>query len=523
MATSLELAITAIRSNRKEEGRQLLNLLIQENPNNEMAWLWMSSVVNTDEQRARCLYHVLAINPDNQVARRGLQLLGIVVSDSRPVKVPRDSQPIKIPTPSPPNTQFIPTDTQPLKPEPAPKPTESESAPAGERRPFRIDPQTIVDELPFKPITKPFTETPQPSDSSEVAVQSLPVAQSSEQVGQVSSPSAPGPVAQASDAPEAGTPAQPVQATAPGEQTAKPSEPVPVVQPGTVTQGSGQTANLSHSSQPVPVAQTNVAPDPGMAPQAQPQPPATGPLQPGMAQQASPDTGALQNPAGQPGMAGMQPMNLSPQAYPPQATPAPQQFVSGTVPPSDTRPSQPVPIVTAQPASQPAPVVHSNVTMGMPTQNVPAQGYSQPVSPAHANTTMGMPVPGQPPGPATGQMPHPSEPVQAIHSNTTMGMPAYGQPQQPLPQNQALHSNSTVMMPTGADPSAMPPPPGQAGMVDYRMANTAYLSNDPKSSQPQDKDGEGEEINILAVIIFGSLSVTALGGLGMLILLMFTA
>ena len=97
MATSLELAITAIRSNRKDEGRQLLNLLIQENPNNEAAWLWMSSVVDTDEQRARCLYHVLAVNPDNQIARRGLQLLGIVVSDSRPVKVPRDSQPIKIP------------------------------------------------------------------------------------------------------------------------------------------------------------------------------------------------------------------------------------------------------------------------------------------------------------------------------------------------------------------------------------------------------------------------------------------
>src|SRR5512147_201706 len=96
MATSLELAITAIRSGRKDEGRQLLNLLIQQNPNNEMAWLWMSSVVNTDEQRARCLYHVLAINPTNEMARRGLQLLGITVSDSRPVKVPRDSQPIPI-------------------------------------------------------------------------------------------------------------------------------------------------------------------------------------------------------------------------------------------------------------------------------------------------------------------------------------------------------------------------------------------------------------------------------------------
>jgi hypothetical protein len=478
MATSLELAITAIRSNRKEEGRQLLNLLIQENPNNEMAWLWMSSVVNTDEQRARCLYHVLAINPDNQIARRGLQLLGIVVSDSRPVKVPRDSQPIKIPTPSPPNTRFIPTDTQPLKPEPASKPIKPGAAPGEERRPFRIDPQAIVDELPFKPITKPFADTLRPSGSS-----------------------APGSVAQVNNTPETGTPAQPqppAQTTASGEQTAQPSEPVPVVQPGTAVQGSEQTGNLSHPSQS--------------------QPPATGPWQSGLAQQANPGVGPQQNPAGQAGMVGMQPMNPATQTYyPPQATPSPQQFVSGAASPSDTRPSQPVPVVTAQPA----PVVHSNVTMGMPLQNAPAQGYSQPVSPVHANTTMGMPVPGQLPGPGAGQMPHPSEPMPAIHTNTTMGMPAYGQPQQPLPQNQALHSNSTVMMSTGADPSAMPIPPGQAGMVDYRMAYPPHSSNGPRSSQPQEKEDEGEEINILAVIIFGSLSVTALGGLGMLILLMF--
>ena len=102
MAASLDLAITAIRAGRTEEGRQLLNLLIQQNPNDEMAWLWMSGVVNTDEQRARCLYHVLAINPNSAMARRGLEKLGIIVSDSRPVKVPRDSQPIHIPKPSPP-------------------------------------------------------------------------------------------------------------------------------------------------------------------------------------------------------------------------------------------------------------------------------------------------------------------------------------------------------------------------------------------------------------------------------------
>jgi hypothetical protein len=182
MATSLELAITAIRSGRKEEGRQLLNLLIQQNPNNEMAWLWMSSVVHTDEQRARCLYHVLAINPGNELARRGLQLLGIVVSDSRPVKVPRDSQPIPVqrpqteaatPWPVPPTGSTPgPGETQPLAqavaknsaPE-SPAPALNQTEPMEERRPFRLDPKTITQELPFTPIREPFPDPARRSPS----------------------------------------------------------------------------------------------------------------------------------------------------------------------------------------------------------------------------------------------------------------------------------------------------------------------------------------------------------------------
>ena len=164
MAASLELAVTAIRSGRKEEGRQLLNLLIQQNPNDEMAWLWMSSVVNTDEQRARCLYHVLAINPDNELAQRGLKILGIVVTDSRPVKIPRDSQPIKIPKPTPTSQPTFPSVAQ-----------VEQSAPAEERRPFRLDPQAIVAELPFTPVRQPLRATNPPAQPGQPANPSQPV------------------------------------------------------------------------------------------------------------------------------------------------------------------------------------------------------------------------------------------------------------------------------------------------------------------------------------------------------------
>ncbi|MBN1993944.1 MAG: hypothetical protein JW953_14690 [Anaerolineae bacterium] len=510
MATSLELAITAIRSNRKDEGRQLLNLLIQENPNNELAWLWMSSVVNTDEQRARCLYHVLAINPDNQVARRGLQLLGIVVSDSRPVRVPRDSQPIKIPNPSPPQAQFLPdtqpmAETQPESANPQPAPLNPTSAP--ERRPFRLDPQAIVAELPFKPITKPFAEIVQP------AAESGPT-QAIGQDTQAATPLEPAPAVQVNSRPEtvAAQPGRPLQA----QPAPSPSEPVPVIQPTMTAQDSVQTGNLPHPSQPVPVTQTDVSPEQAVLP-------GTAPWSVGAVQQPRPDTGPLPGSGPQqPATGSVQPMSQATQSYPPQMVPVPQQFGPGVAPIQDTRPSQPVPVTFGQNPSQPVPMTPSSPTMGMAIPYGSAQGYSQPVSPLHANTTMGMPMPAQYPSGSGGAPP--SEPVPVIHANTAMGMPAYyGQPQvqQPLPQNQAGYAEATMLMPAG-NFFAAPAPPYQSGMVDYRVANPGSGPNVAKTNPPQVKDNEeGEEINVLAVIIFGSLSVTALGGLGMLILLMF--
>jgi len=456
MATSLELAITAIRSNRKEEGRQLLNLLIQENPNDEKAWLWMSSVVDTDEQRARCLYHVLAINPENQFARRGLHLLGIVVSDSRPVKVPRDSQPIQIPKPVPPNTSFVPTDTQPLKPIPQPQ------AVAIERRPFRLDRQEVVNELPFKPITKPFTTAEQP------AGQTTPLVGSSEPVPVVAQANAVG--------------------TAPPPQQT-PSEPVPVLYTQNTMPDNNQPGTGSNPSEPVPVVQANTIPNP-IIQQSSAQ----------VSPQTNPDSGPI------PVVAQLPPQQISQGQFYPQQLPGIQ------TPVQDTRPSQPVPI--QQGPSQPIPVIHSNATMGMPAQYSQTPGQSQPLSPIHSNATMMMPTP---------QAVNPSEPVPVVHSSVTMGMPAPQQQPQiqqqyPYTQNYAAHSNSTTMMPIGINPFAMAGP-NQAAMIDYRMVNAVGMSA-PALNQANNEDDE-EEINVLAVVIFGSLSVTALGGLGMLILLMF--
>jgi hypothetical protein len=72
---SLRQAIIAFHAGRKDEARRLLSRILETDPRDEEAWLWMSTVADTDEQRIRCLGQVLAINPDNAAAREGLALL----------------------------------------------------------------------------------------------------------------------------------------------------------------------------------------------------------------------------------------------------------------------------------------------------------------------------------------------------------------------------------------------------------------------------------------------------------------
>jgi Tol biopolymer transport system component len=71
----LENAIQAIKSGDKATGRRLLAEALRVDPRNEQAWLWMSGVVDSDEQRRQCLERVLAINPANALARQGLAAL----------------------------------------------------------------------------------------------------------------------------------------------------------------------------------------------------------------------------------------------------------------------------------------------------------------------------------------------------------------------------------------------------------------------------------------------------------------
>jgi hypothetical protein len=73
--SKLQHAIQLIKEGDTDRARQLLTQILDEDPGQEVAWLWMTSVVDNDEQRAYCLRRVLDLNPTNQLAQEGLAAL----------------------------------------------------------------------------------------------------------------------------------------------------------------------------------------------------------------------------------------------------------------------------------------------------------------------------------------------------------------------------------------------------------------------------------------------------------------
>lgn len=71
----LEHGIAAAKANRKAEAERLLRRVVEQEPENEMAWLWLSAVVVGIDRQRESLFRVLRINPNNTFARHGLAFL----------------------------------------------------------------------------------------------------------------------------------------------------------------------------------------------------------------------------------------------------------------------------------------------------------------------------------------------------------------------------------------------------------------------------------------------------------------
>jgi tetratricopeptide (TPR) repeat protein len=96
----LREGIAAAKSGQRERAYDLLRRVVQQDEENVLAWLWLSGVVDSLEDREVCLENVLTLDPANDAARQGLAWVrkqkGTSVSaeaDTLPPPSPRQETP----------------------------------------------------------------------------------------------------------------------------------------------------------------------------------------------------------------------------------------------------------------------------------------------------------------------------------------------------------------------------------------------------------------------------------------------
>jgi len=98
----LRTAIQAARAGNHIVARGILQQVIEQDPDNELAWIWMASVAESTNERRECLLRVLEINPANERARIALQRLQQAATPPAPHPGPTRPAP---PSPTPDSRQ----------------------------------------------------------------------------------------------------------------------------------------------------------------------------------------------------------------------------------------------------------------------------------------------------------------------------------------------------------------------------------------------------------------------------------
>ena len=140
----LEEGIAAAKAGQKERARQCLMQVVEADENDEQAWLWLSGVVESLEDKQVCLENILALNPDSDLAKRGLAWIAQQRAEQGLPPVP------------PPET---PAPAIPQPPEPEPPPPDS---PSDQETPTLVIPPTAgqPDQVIAPPVQPSFASTP---------------------------------------------------------------------------------------------------------------------------------------------------------------------------------------------------------------------------------------------------------------------------------------------------------------------------------------------------------------------------
>ena len=71
----LERAVAQVNAGELDQGRALLEKILEQDPKNDRAWVWLSGCVDNPMQRRICLQQALSANPGNQAALDGMKVL----------------------------------------------------------------------------------------------------------------------------------------------------------------------------------------------------------------------------------------------------------------------------------------------------------------------------------------------------------------------------------------------------------------------------------------------------------------
>jgi hypothetical protein len=130
----LREGIAAAKAGQRERARELLMRVVDLDERNAIAWLWLSGVVDSLDDREVCMENVLAIDPDNAAAHRGLELVRqqkasqAVSADAQPS--PFTSEPVMAPEAPPHAGDAVSEDAvYETSPQPEPEPVATEAIP----------------------------------------------------------------------------------------------------------------------------------------------------------------------------------------------------------------------------------------------------------------------------------------------------------------------------------------------------------------------------------------------------------
>jgi hypothetical protein len=85
-------AVSAFKAGRKAEARSILERVVEQNESHAEAWLYLSALVDSLEEQEICLENVLALDPANEKAKKGLETVRQKIASQKKASPPTGAE-----------------------------------------------------------------------------------------------------------------------------------------------------------------------------------------------------------------------------------------------------------------------------------------------------------------------------------------------------------------------------------------------------------------------------------------------